>query len=165
MVSFMNTRNLLILSLKALELTPSLRWTLRRNASIPACVATLSPQISPWTKFRRKDVCVCARARVDVRACACALFPSAPGSPAALALQHRAAVCAVGPPLWGEAAPSSGCDGRERRSDGGALHGSTALPAVEGTHTGARARAHARTHTCFTPAASPNEKAQRNVRG
>lgn len=94
-------------------------------------------------------------------------FPSAPGSPAALVLQHGAAVCAVGPPLWGEPAQSSGCDGRERRSDGGALYGSTALPAVEGTppttHAHANLPLHTQTHihTYFTLAASPNEKAQR----
>lgn len=93
---------------------------------------------------------VCARAHAwmcgRARPRACVRLPSAPGSPAALALQHRAAVRAVGPPLWGEAAPISGCDGRERRSDGGALHGSTALPAVEGTHSDTHARTHARTH-------------------
>lgn len=139
---------------------------------MPACVATLSPQISPWTKLRRKDararVFMCKRVRVRVPVS----FPSALGSPAALALQHGAAVCAVGPPLWGEPAQSSGCDGRERRSGGGALYGSTALPAVEGTptthtHTSpptlthARARAHTHTFFFFTPAVSPNEKAQR----
>lgn len=102
-------------------------------------------------------MCVCSRACVDVRACA---FPPTqlPDPPL------RWHCSTVGPPLRGEAAPIGGCDGGESRSGGGALHGPTALPAVEGTHTDARTHARARTHTCLTPAASPNEKASRNVR-
>ena len=152
----MNTRNRLILPLKALNSPPVCAGP---SANTPPCQpASLhcrrrSLHRPSFHERMRARVFMWKRVRVRVPVS----FPSAPGYPAALALQRGAAVCAVGAPLWGEPAQSSGCDGRERRSDGGALYGSTALPAVESAHT----HTHTHAHTYFTLAASPNEKPQR----